>query len=105
MMFACMDRSEGEVDEAVLDATAYLTGSVYRGELPVVLVLHNESGDWQFLDGGHVTTDDAVAIHLRHVFEEQPDLLPLLDLPPGWAAERSSETAEWGRYPWPDDPD
>jgi hypothetical protein len=83
---------------------AFLTGSVLRGELPILLVLHNENGDWQFLDGGEVAVD-GVAVHLGHVFEDHPELGLLQDLPAGWAAERSSETAEWERYPWPDEPE
>jgi hypothetical protein len=82
---------------------AYLTGSVFRGELPILLVLHNGNGDWQFLDGGAVSRDDSHAVHIGHVFDEHPDVQALRDLPPGWAAERPSEAAEWARYPWPED--
>jgi hypothetical protein len=39
------------------------------------------------------------------VFEEHPEVRSLADLPPGWAAERTSVGTEWHRYPWPDDPE
>jgi hypothetical protein len=84
-------------------STAFLTGAVFRGELPILLVLHNENGDWQFLDGGNVAVDDSTAVHVAHMFHEHPELRSLEDLPLGWAAERSSETAQWERYPWPED--
>jgi hypothetical protein len=86
-------------------ATAYLSGSVDRNESPILLVLHNEDGDWQFLDGGHVDTDDGVAIHAEHVFDVRPEVRSLADLPLGWAAERSDVNGDWTRYPWPDEPD
>jgi hypothetical protein len=82
---------------------AYLSGSVFRGERPILLVLHNEDGDWQFLDGEHVDRDDGFAVHVSHVFAEHPELDLVADLPLGWAAERSSSDNEWERYPWPDE--
>lgn len=78
---------------------AIVTGAVHRDELPILLVLHEEDGAWQFLDGGTVS-DDALVLHVSHVFDKHPDLLHLTDLPEGWAAERDSETDEWRRYPW-----
>jgi hypothetical protein len=80
---------------------AYLTGAVHRDELPILLVLHDDDGDWQFLDGDAVDDKDAVAVHIGHVFENHPDLRVLADLPQGWAAERDSPAGQWRRYPWP----
>jgi hypothetical protein len=83
---------------------AYLSGTIFRNELPILLVMHYEDGDWGFFDGGTFDRDDAAAVHIFHVFDEHPDVRPLHDLPFGWAAERSATDAEWQRYPWPDDP-
>jgi hypothetical protein len=79
---------------------AYLAAAVHRDELPILLVIHEDDGDWQFLDGGYVDDVDAVAVHIGHVFETHPDLRLLVDLPEGWAAERDSIAGEWRRYPW-----
>jgi hypothetical protein len=83
---------------------AIVTGAVHRNESPTLLVLHEEDGAWQFLDGGPVSEDDALVLHVEHVFDEHPDLLHLVDLPKGWAAERDSVTDEWRRYRW-EEPD
>ena len=94
-----------QYDQRVSDPrsnAAYLTGTVHRGELPILLVIHEDDGDWQFLDGGPVGDEDAVAVHIEHVFENHPDLRSLADLPEGWAAERESLEGEWRRYPWPE---
>jgi hypothetical protein len=47
-----------------------------------------------------VSEDDALVLHVEHVFDEHPDLRHLVDLPEGWAADRESVTGEWRRYPW-----
>jgi hypothetical protein len=78
--------------------SAYLTGAVHRDELPILLVRREDDGDWQFLDGSSVDTDDAVAAHVSHVFEKHPDLSLLADLPRGWSAERDSVAGEWRRF-------
>ena len=79
---------------------AYLSGTVFRRERPILLVLHEEDGDWQFLDGQPFDEDDALALHVEHVFEQHLDVRPLADLPAGWAAERTAADASWRRYPW-----
>jgi hypothetical protein len=78
---------------------------VFRGEGPILLVLHEGNDDWQFLDGGHVDVPDGFVVHLHHVFDEHPEVRPLKDLPLEWAAERESPEGEWRRYPWPDEPE
>jgi hypothetical protein len=80
---------------------AYLSGAVHRGELPILLVIHDEGGDWQFLDGGPVDAEEGVAVHIDHVFQKFPDLRRLADLPEGWAAERDAVAEDWRRYEWP----
>lgn len=83
-------------------ATAYSTVDVLAGRRPILLVVHESNGDWQFLDGGVANVADGVAVHLGHIVEAQPALHALADLPRGWAAERSSEADEWQRCPLPD---
>jgi hypothetical protein len=52
-----------------------------------------------------VDADDSFVVHVHHVFDEHPEVRPLQDLPPEWAAERESPRDEWRRYPWPDEPE
>lgn len=82
---------------------ASLSGSVFRKELPILLVTDDSGGDWQFLDGGILDAKDAFAVHAHHVFDENPDVRPLADVREGWVAERSSVGSEWERFPQPDD--
>ena len=82
---------------------AYLSGSVFRKELPILLVTHDDGGDWGFFDGGQFNVEDGFAVHIHHVFDEHPEVRLLADLPEGWAAERTSEEGAWERFPQPDE--
>jgi hypothetical protein len=87
--------------DAFRGATAYSTKSVMRGDQPILLVVRDSDGDWQFLDGQPVDEAEGVAVHLAHIVDAYPELSGLADLPVGWAAERESADDEWKRYPWP----
>lgn len=62
---------------------------------PILLVLHEDDGDWQFLSSEEQTADEIVHIHLSHVLDLDPSAQPLKDLPPGWKAWRHSVGDEW----------
>ena len=42
-------------------SAAYLSGTVHRDEMPILLAVHDDDGEWQFLDGGVVNDEDGVA--------------------------------------------
>src|SRR6476646_7774806 len=44
------------------DTTAYSTEPILRGERPILLVLHEADGSWQFLHGEHVDIAERVAV-------------------------------------------
>ena len=86
-------------------ATAYSTDAVVARERPILLVVHQVDGDWQFLDGGDVDVAQGVALHVAHVIDAHPEVAHLADLSPGWAADRESDEGQWERFPWPEGPD
>jgi hypothetical protein len=72
---------------------------------PILLVTHDddEPRGWQFLNG-HGDTDDptgGITVHPEHVIDRDPTVVELADLPPGWRAWRTTESAEWIREPEP----
>ena len=76
-----------EGDELVLAC-----GHVTRDERPVRLVVHHRDGMWQMTCGEADHPEDgggAAPIHAIHLFERQPSLLTLPDIPPGWMAEQA----------------
>ena len=79
---------------------AYLSGAVHREELPVLLVIHEEDGDWQFLDGGLVDMNDSpVVVHISHVFERHLDL-DAHGSPRGMGSRPASVADGWRRFAW-----
>jgi hypothetical protein len=66
-------------------------------ERAILLVTHDEDGDWQFLDGQSVSEEDAAVVSLRHVTLLDPGIIELADLPRGWRASRASPDGPWVR--------
>ncbi|NND99108.1 MAG: hypothetical protein HKN47_17460 [Pirellulaceae bacterium] len=84
---------EAAENTAVITLTRIIDGS--RG---ILYVVHDDDGDWQFLDGGDVTEDDAATVSLKNVANLDPSILLLADLPIGWAAERIAVDKPWQRF-------
>jgi len=77
---------------------AFCTTRVAHEQYPVLQVAHDDNGDWQFLDA---TTDDLgepVLLCLGCVFEKDPTLAGIADLPRGWGAYREQPGAAWERW-------
>jgi len=66
---------------------------------PVILVAHDEDGEWQFLGPGG---DDLTPVHLAHLVESHPALAQVGDLPVGWEAT-ADPAGSWSRAPAEDD--
>jgi len=85
------------------DTRAFTTRAVLEDGLPVLLVTHDDDGDWQFLCGTTNEPDQARLIHLRHVLEIDQGLVALADLPSGWIARRAAVSTTWMREARPAD--
>ncbi len=73
---------------------------VTHGGDPILLVTHDaDDGMWQFLAGGPAEMADAMIVSLREVFDIDPSIGELADLPLGWTAERSAFGQPWRRQP------
>lgn len=71
---------------------------VTHGGQPILLVSHDaDDGMWQFLTGGPVEMVDAMIVSLREVYQIDPSIAELADLPLGWQAWRSSAGEPWQR--------
>ncbi len=68
------------------------------GSKPILYVVHDEDGDWQFLDGGDVSEEDSAIVSLKRIVELDASIKTLADLPRGWAAERASVDKSWARF-------
>ena len=64
---------------------------------PVLLVTHDDDGDWQFLCGTTNETDDGRIVCLKNIVEDHPSVTELVDLPLGWQAFREAPDKLWQR--------
>lgn len=78
----------------------YVCTHVFDRERPVLLVSRPE-GDWCLLCGDEHPDDGSSysVIGIGHVVEHDPTLTEVLDLAPGWDAERACVGAQWTRTP------
>ena len=68
------------------DALVLTTKAIAFDGVPVMGVVHDEEGEWQFLDDPAVDMEDLTIVHLAHVVAERPELGTVGDLPPGFEA-------------------
>src|SRR5688500_15665 len=67
---------------------------------PILLVSHDEvDGGWQFLPSGAVLEEDARVVALRKIWQLDPSIAELADLPLGWQASRHTPLDPWRRNP------
>jgi hypothetical protein len=86
------------------NVAAITTSNVLNGD-PILLVTHDDDdGSWQFLCGKTNNPDDGRIVGLECIFEQDPSVGELADLPRGWAASRTSVRAPWFRYENPAQP-
>jgi hypothetical protein len=81
------------------DRRVFVTNRVARDESPVVYVVHDSDGDWQFLDGGSTNADDVAVAHLGEVVARHPHVNQFHDLRPGWHAWTKPPDPLWHRAP------
>lgn len=79
------------------DTAAFTTKRIAFERHPVLYVVHDSDGDWQFLDRLDVTAEDAALVHLTHVVGANAGVVEIADLPRGWEAFRETESGPWTR--------
>jgi hypothetical protein len=75
----------------------FTTRPVLEQGHPILLVTHDTDGDWQFLCGTTNRTRDGRVVSLGCVFDKDPTVGEVADLPEGWRAYRKKNAAAWTR--------
>ena len=93
-----MATSERDLDPMDSDLRAYVCIHVAHGERPVLLV-SRARGPWCFLCGDIHPQDPSYyrVVGIGHLFQDDPSLLELKDLPSDWEAERKDVGSPWIR--------
>lgn len=73
--------------------------SILEDGLPILLVSHDSDGTWQFLTGDDVKMPDARVVGLGEVYDLDPTIAGVADLPIDWEAWRETVDAPWERGP------
>lgn len=75
----------------------FTTRPVLDEALPILRVVHDGAGDWQFLCGTTTDVEDGRLASLQSIVELSPGIDDLADLPAGWCAERDAAGSAWVR--------
>ena len=71
---------------------------IVDGLQPILWVSHDdEDGMWQFLTGDPISMTDAMLVSLRSIYQRDPSIAELVDLPCGWKAWRRVKGEPWQR--------
>ena len=77
--------------------SAITTRQVLEGH-PILLVSHDEDGDWQFVCGTTDDEEDGRVVSLKEILKLDGSIAELADLPVGWEASRDTPEKPWQRY-------
>jgi hypothetical protein len=79
---------------------------VMDGSEPILLVSHDEDDHgWQFIGSSDASMTDAMVVALEEVVRQDPTVIEVADLEPGWQAFRDFVGGPWTRRPHPPLPD
>ena len=73
------------------------TKRIIEDDFPVLLVSHDDNGDWQFLCDTTNAPSDGRVVALEYFVENHPSIIELADLPMGWQAVREAVDQPWQR--------
>ncbi len=78
-----------------VETGVYTTRQVMEGLEPVREVYHDPDGDWQFLCGTTLDTADLKLVCFGCMFDRDPSIGGLAELPPRWCATRQAPDCAW----------
>ena len=83
--------------EAPSNTAAFTTARVAKEGRPILMVYHDHDGDWQFHCGFIEDGEKPSVFCLGCIYDLDPTVAAVADLPVGWMASRESVGAPWQR--------
>jgi hypothetical protein len=71
------------------------TKQVVEENQPILYVVYDDEGEWQFHTGEDVNESDARVVGLGEIFKQDPTIAALAELPIGSIATRKSKHDDW----------
>jgi len=62
---------------------------------PILEVIRDEEGDWQFLGGQEITEEDAVVLSLQEIIDIDNTLMEVLTINKSYSADRYDRKSKW----------
>ena len=84
------------------NTAAFMTSQVLKHREAILLVVHDEDGEWQFIGSTDGTAENCRVVCLHDAVDLDCSILDLADLPLGWHAVRDSVETAWTREADPD---
>lgn len=82
------------------NTVVFTTRGVIEGGNPILLATHDQDdGAWQFRSAKTISATEGRIVALEEIIFNDPSLMELADLPPGWMAIRDSISKPWKRQP------
>ena len=92
------DKSTGFQFKEAPDTACFSCQHVVTSGQPILSVMHDHDGSWQFLCGQDHREADAKIISLKQVTEIDPSINELYEMPAGVGADRATKESEWKPY-------
>jgi hypothetical protein len=88
-------------DKFPADLGAVVQRTVADGEMPALVVVHDDENEWLIGDGVTDASPEACGVfHILHIVNSDPSLKILATLPVGYVAERGSTAEKWAFNRW-----
>jgi hypothetical protein len=78
-----------------VNKTAFTTWKILNHEAEILLIIHDEDGDWQFLTGQDLNESEAAIVCLKQICDVDCTIESVLDIPEGSVAIRNKKEEEW----------
>ncbi|MBI2285192.1 MAG: hypothetical protein HYU71_15885 [Bacteroidetes bacterium] len=83
------------IQEQHLNKEVYTLKQVVHDGMPIVYVVHDKDGNWQFLSRGEVSESDLMIISLKQMLEIDSSIEEILWIPEGIEAIREGPSKKW----------
>ena len=78
------------------NCAVFTTTHVMRDGETITHIYHDEDDHgWQFHYSGETSSSDAMIVALKEVYLQDPTIIEVAKLPPGWKATRIEKGSEW----------
>lgn len=78
-----------------LDLAVFTTKYILKDKNPIIYVVHDEDGEWQFLGEQNITQEDIMIVSLKNILDYDLSIQNILKLENGFEATRRCQNCDW----------